>query len=74
MVMGGDVIIPDEMLETMEQAVFHADRGVVETQRPEQLPIDIGAELHLPFDRMAVAYRRALRDLGFPENVSSTGS
>ena len=57
--------VPDEFLEAMEQAVFLADRAVIETQRPPYVPLDPGAELHLPFDRMAVAYRRALVELGF---------
>ena len=66
MAMPEDVAFPDEMIELSEQAVFHADRRVVETQRPERLPLDLGAELHLGFDKLAVAYRRALADLGFP--------
>lgn len=57
---------PDQMIELSEQMVFHADRAVVETQRPERVPLDLTAELHLGFDRTAVAYRRALADLGFP--------
>ena len=36
------------------------DRPVVESQRPEELPLDIADELHLRFDRVAVAYRKAL--------------
>ena len=64
--------VPDEFLEAMEQAVFLADRAVVETQRPPSVPLDQGAELHLPFDRMAVAYRRALADLGFAGNGGTT--
>jgi phenylpropionate dioxygenase-like ring-hydroxylating dioxygenase large terminal subunit len=64
-----DKAMPDEVTEMSEQLVFHPDRAVVETQRPERLPIDLQAELHLPFDRLAVAYRRALGELGFPEHV-----
>lgn len=66
MVMDAQHAIADDLLEAMEQSVFLADREVVETQRPSRLPIDLGAELHLPFDRMAAAYRRALVELGFP--------
>ena len=64
-----DKAMPDEVTEMSEQMVFHPDRAVVETQRPERLPIDLQAELHLPFDRLAVAYRRRLGELGFPEKV-----
>src|ERR1700722_7196285 len=37
---------------------------VVESQRPERVPFDLAAELHLRFDAVAVAYRKAMRDLG----------
>jgi vanillate O-demethylase monooxygenase subunit len=37
---------------------------VVESQRPEQVPFDLAAELHLKFDAVAVAYRKAMRALG----------
>jgi hypothetical protein len=36
----------------------------VESQRPEQVPFDLAAELHLRFDAVAVAYRRAMREQG----------
>jgi phenylpropionate dioxygenase-like ring-hydroxylating dioxygenase large terminal subunit len=52
--------------EAVEEAVWAPDRQVVEGQRPERLPVDLTEELHLPFDRFAVAYRRALAGLGFP--------
>ena len=34
---------------------------MVETQRPDQAPFDLAAKLHLTFDAVAVAYRRAMR-------------
>jgi len=33
----------------------------VESQRPDRVPLDLAAELHLTFDAVAVAYRRAMR-------------
>jgi phenylpropionate dioxygenase-like ring-hydroxylating dioxygenase large terminal subunit len=44
------------------------DRIVVESQRPEELPLDLSAELHLGFDRVAIAYRRALADIGVEDS------
>jgi phenylpropionate dioxygenase-like ring-hydroxylating dioxygenase large terminal subunit len=38
--------------------IFLEDQPTVESQNPELLPYDIGAELHLKSDAMAVAYRR----------------
>jgi len=37
---------------------------VVESQRPVRVPFDLAAELHLKFDAVAVAYRKAMRRLG----------
>lgn len=45
-------------------AIFEEDRLIVESQRPELLPLDLQAELHLRSDRVAIAYRRWLRQLG----------
>jgi phenylpropionate dioxygenase-like ring-hydroxylating dioxygenase large terminal subunit len=41
------------------------DQRIVEAQRPEELPIDLSAELHIKGpDAVAVAYRRLLAELG----------
>jgi vanillate O-demethylase monooxygenase subunit len=51
---------PDQVLQDFESVIFAQDRRIVESQRPEQVPFDIAAELHLKFDAVAVAYRRAM--------------
>ena len=61
-----DAALPPEVVEMMEEMVFGADRAIVETQRPDAVPLAITDELHLPFDKVAVGYRRALASLGFP--------
>jgi hypothetical protein len=38
---------------------------LVESQRPERVPFDLAAELHLRF----VVYRKAMRDLGLAASV-----
>ena len=40
------------------------DVPIVESQRPELLPLDLQAELHLRSDRTAIAYRKWLRQVG----------
>src|SRR5262249_31209277 len=52
--------------ETLEARIWDPDRAIVERQRPTRLPLDLLEELHLPFDRLAVAYRRRLAEIGFP--------
>jgi vanillate O-demethylase monooxygenase subunit len=56
---------PDEVMQSFERTIFGQDQRVVESQRPEQVPFDLAAELHLTFDAVAVAYRRAMRVYGF---------
>lgn len=51
---------PDHVLQEFERVIFAQDQRVVESQRPEAVPFDLAAELHLRFDALAVAYRRAM--------------
>jgi len=55
---------PDRVFQEFEDVIFGQDARVVESQRPEQVPFDLSEELHLKFDSVAVAYRRAMSDLG----------
>jgi vanillate O-demethylase monooxygenase subunit len=55
---------PDEVLRAFERTIFGQDQRVVESQRPDRVPFDLAAELHLTFDAVAVAYRRAMRAHG----------
>jgi phenylpropionate dioxygenase-like ring-hydroxylating dioxygenase large terminal subunit len=51
---------PDAVMQDFERVIFAQDQRVVESQRPEQVPFDLAAELHLRGDAVAVAYRRAM--------------
>ena len=53
---------PASVLQDFEKVIFGQDQRVVESQRPEQVPFDLADELHLKFDAVAVAYRRAMRE------------
>ncbi len=57
--------VSDEELVRFQDSVTEQDRVVVESQRPELLPLDLQTELHLRSDRMAIAYRKWLRAIGF---------
>jgi hypothetical protein len=46
-----------------------APRVMSESQRPERVPFDLPAELHLSFDAVAVACRKAMRELGLAANT-----
>jgi len=55
---------PDEYFRDFQKRVIEQDACIVESQKPEELPLDLQAELHLKADRVSIAYRRWLRDLG----------
>ncbi len=54
---------PAEVIREFEDTIFGQDQRVVESQRPERVPFDLAAELHLKFDAVAVAYRKAMRSV-----------
>lgn len=54
----------DDELLRFQDLVTEQDRVIVESQRPELLPLDLQEELHLRSDRMAIAYRKWLQALG----------
>jgi len=56
--------MPEEELRAFEDKVVAQDVPIVESQRPELLPLDLQAELHLRSDRTAIAYRKWLNELG----------
>jgi len=65
-----DLDDPDETLQKFEAVIFGQDQRVVESQRPEQVPFDLADELHLQFDAVAIAYRKAMQI----ERLASDGS
>jgi len=56
--------LPEEDIVKLQDRITGQDVPVVESQRPERLPLDLQAELHLRSDRIAVAYRKWLGKLG----------
>jgi phenylpropionate dioxygenase-like ring-hydroxylating dioxygenase large terminal subunit len=56
--------VPAQELIAFEDKIMAQDIPIVESQRPELLPLDLQAELHLRSDRTAIAYRKWLRSLG----------
>lgn len=62
--------IPEEELKAFQERIVSQDIPVVESQRPEKLPLDLQAELHLRSDRIAVAYRKWLKELGLTFGTS----
>jgi phenylpropionate dioxygenase-like ring-hydroxylating dioxygenase large terminal subunit len=59
----------DEELNKKHRTIFEQDRVIVESQRPEELPVDLTEELHLRGpDTAGLEYRRALAKMGVKWN------
>ncbi|MFC3803203.1 Rieske 2Fe-2S domain-containing protein [Cohnella sp. GCM10012308] len=56
--------LPDEQFADFQTFILQQDQAVLESQRPELLPLDLQAELHLKADRLSIAYRKWLRARG----------
>ena len=62
--------VPEEELRQFQDRVTAQDIRIVNSQRPELLPLDLQAELHLRSDLIAIAYRRWLKQLGLQYGTS----
>lgn len=62
-----DLDTDDQVYIDFQELLAEQDRPVVESQRPEELPYNLADELHLRFDRVAVAYRKAMAAYGLPQ-------
>ncbi len=60
---------PDSVLQDFEDTIFNQDQLVVESQRPERVPFDLAAEMHLKFDAVAIEYRKAMRAEGLAKRA-----
>jgi vanillate O-demethylase monooxygenase subunit len=56
--------VPDEQFIAFQDTVFEQDKWIIETQKPELLPLDFQMELNHKADVLSVAYRRWLIELG----------
>ena len=66
--------LPAEEHRAIEDRVLAQDIAIVNSQRPEWLPLDLQAELHVGSDRIGVAYRNWLRKLGVVYGTDATPS
>lgn len=66
-----DKELPVQDVYDFNLRVFEEDRLVVETQKPECLPLDPALEAHIPADRSSIAYRKGLRKIGFSTRLAA---
>jgi phenylpropionate dioxygenase-like ring-hydroxylating dioxygenase large terminal subunit len=60
----GRADVPEQEIQAFQKLIIDQDIPIVQSQRPELLPLDLQAELHLRSDRTAIAYRKWLKELG----------
>ena len=51
--------------------VFAEDKAIVETQYPEDLPLDLSAEAHITADKSSITYRKLLGELGLGRSYTA---
>jgi phenylpropionate dioxygenase-like ring-hydroxylating dioxygenase large terminal subunit len=51
--------------------IFNEDRVIVESQKPEDLPLDMQMEVHIAADRTSIAYRKLLKSMGLGRMYTS---
>ena len=62
--------IQEAEIVAFQDKVAAQDKVIVESQRPELLPLDLREELHLRSDLMAIAYRKWLRATGMSYGIA----
>ena len=55
--------LADAPFAEFQAILAEQDRPIVESQVPRSAPLRLADELHMPFDRLTIAYRRLLADL-----------
>lgn len=61
--------MPDEEVVGFQDEIFEQDVPVVMAQFPEELPLDLAAEVSARADRLSIRYRQWLSDLGMTFSV-----
>jgi phenylpropionate dioxygenase-like ring-hydroxylating dioxygenase large terminal subunit len=51
-------------LRAHQEQIFMQDKPILENQQPKRLPLNPKDEMALPCDRLSIAYRKYLSDLG----------
>ena len=51
--------------------VLEEDKGIVEAQRPEEIPLDLTEEFHIRADRFSTIYRQLLKQAGLGKSFTA---
>lgn len=59
-----DTDAPEGPILEFQENVLNEDRPMVESQRPEEVPLDLTEEFHIRADRFSTYFRKALVEMG----------
>jgi vanillate O-demethylase monooxygenase subunit len=65
--------MPDEEVRAFQDLIFDQDVPIVTAQFPEELPLDLAAEISARADRLSIRYRQWLDELGMTFGVTPQG-
>ena len=54
----------DEQVRARQEIVYAQDAAIVDTQRPELIPLELQDELHHRADLLSIRYRRWMKEMG----------
>lgn len=60
----------EKVFTEFQDLLIEQDQVIVENQKPELLPLDLQTELHLKSDRVSIAYRKMLQEVGLTFGTS----
>ncbi|WP_269527037.1 aromatic ring-hydroxylating oxygenase subunit alpha [Coraliomargarita parva] len=63
--------VPVEKLLEWERKILGEDRVIIEMQKPEEIPLEISAEVHAKADKASIAYRNWLRKVGLGRSFTA---
>jgi phenylpropionate dioxygenase-like ring-hydroxylating dioxygenase large terminal subunit len=63
--------LPESDVLDWEAKIMAQDQRIIESARPEELPLNLHDELHVRADRVTTAYRRALAALGLGHELTA---
>ncbi len=68
--MNYDYETPEKEITKFHETILMQDKPIVESQRPELLPVDLSQELHLRSDKLAIAYRQYVKQKGLTFGIA----
>ncbi len=63
--------VPVEELLTWEKKILLEDRNFIESQKPEEIPLDLSEEVHVRADKSSVAMRRWMIKIGLGRDFTA---